>query len=100
MILGTMLVGFTWGGWVTGATARQTAATMANDAVIQRLTSICVAQFQQDPTKDQKLVELKDFNSYQQGNYIKEQGWALMPGDEQSDTKVASECAKVLSQIE
>jgi hypothetical protein len=49
MIAGTMIVGFRWGGWVTGATAQQDAASLANDAVVQRLTSICIAHFQQDP---------------------------------------------------
>ena len=100
MIAGTMLVGFTWGGWVTGATAQRTATTMANDAVVQRLSSICVAQFQQDPAKDEKLAELMEASSYQRGKYVKEQGWSTMPGDENSDTKVATACAKVLAQLE
>lgn len=100
VIVGTMLVGFTWGGWVTGGSSQKAAATMANNAVIQRLTSICVAQFQQDPTKEQKLVELKAASRFQQSTYVREQGWATMPGDEQSDTKVASECAKVLAQLD
>jgi len=100
MIVGTMLVGFTWGGWVTGSTAQRSATTMANDAVVQRLSSICVAQFQQDPANAEKLVEMKAASSYQQGTYVKEQGWSTMPGDEQSDTKVATACAKVLAQLE
>jgi len=99
VIAGTMLVGFTWGGWVTGGNSQKAATTMSNDAVIQRLSSICVAQFQQDPAKDQKLVELKAASSYQRGDYVKEQGWSTMPGEEQSDTKVASECAKVLAAL-
>lgn len=100
MIIGTMLVGFTWGGWVTDGAAQRAATTMANDAVVNRLSSICVAQFQQDPVKDQKLVELKAASSYQRGNYVKDQGWAIMPGDEISDTKVATACGKVLAQME
>lgn len=100
VMAGTMLVGFTWGGWVTGATAQKTGTTMANDAVVQRLSSICVAQFQQDPAKDEKITELKAANSYQQRGYVQEQGWATMPGDEKSDTKVATACAKVLAQLE
>ena len=99
MIAGTMLVGFTWGGWVTGNTAQRTATTMANDAVVQRLSSICVAQFQQDPAKDEKLAELMAASSYQRGNYVKEQGWATMPGEEKPETKVADACAKLLVQV-
>lgn len=98
VIAGTMLVGFTWGGWVTGATAQKTATTQANGAVVQRLSNICVAQFQQDAAQTEKLVALKATSSYQQGTYVKEQGWATMPGDEQPDNKVAAECAKLLVQ--
>lgn len=99
VIAGTMLVGFTWGGWVTGGTSQKTATTMANSAVVQRLTSICVAQFQLDPAKDQKLAELKAASSYQRSDYVKEQGWSTMPGEEQADTKVAAECAKQLAAL-
>lgn len=99
VIASTMLVGFTWGGWVTGSTSRQAATTMSNTAVVQRLSTICVAQFQQDPAKAEKLTALKAASSYQQGTYVKEQGWATMPGDEQADSKVATECAKQLAAL-
>ena len=95
----TMLVGFQWGGWVTGGTAQKAATTQANNAVVQRLSTICVAQFQQDPAKAEKLTALKATSSYQKGTYVKEQGWATMPGDEQADSKVASECAKQLAAL-
>lgn len=96
VIAGTMLVGFSWGGWVTGASALKSATTQANSAVVERLSTICVAQFQQDGAKAAKLVELKAVSSYQQGTFVKEQGWATMPGDEQADSKVATACAKQL----
>jgi hypothetical protein len=99
MIVSTMLVGFTWGGWMTAGTAQQTAATVANDAVIQRLAAICVAQFQQDPAKEQKLAEFTASTSYEQRSYVREQGWATMPGEEESDAKVAAACAKLLTQL-
>jgi len=99
MIVGTMIVGFSWGGWVTPATAERTATTVANDAVVQRLTAICVAQFQQDAAKDTKITAFQTLTSYEQRNYVRDQGWATMPGDEQSDTKVATACAKSLLQF-
>ena len=97
VIAGTMIVGFRWGGWVTSATAEQTATSLANDAVVQRLSAICIAQFQQDPAKEEKLVELMEARTSQQRSYVKEQGWATMPGDEQADSKVVNECAKQLA---
>ena len=94
----TMIVGFTWGGWVRGATARSMAETEAADAVVKHLAPICVVQFNQDPAKSQKLKELREMNAYERADYVKKQGWAKMPGEGEADSKVADECAKLLSQ--
>lgn len=86
----TIIVGFAWGGWITGGSAQ----AMAEDAVVKRLAPICLARVEQDPAKDQKLKELK--NSWERGDYVKNQGWATMPGDKEPDSKVAEECARLL----
>jgi len=72
---------------------------MAKDAVVQRMAAVCVAQFDQDPGKEQKLSELKEKSAYQRDDYVKEQGWATIPGEEKPDSKVADECAKLLMRI-
>ena len=95
-VVATMIIGFTWGGWVTGSTARTMAAVMAEDAVVQRLAPICVVQVKKDPGKDQKLNALKGLSTWERGEYVKKQGWATMPGGEEPDSKVAEECAKLL----
>ena len=92
----TMIIGFWWGGWVTSGTAEKIAEKMAEEAVVLRLAPICVVQFNQDPEKDQKLKELKETGTWQRGDYVKKQGWATMPGVEESDRKVADACAKLL----
>jgi hypothetical protein len=92
----TMIVGFAWGGWVTGGTAQKMADTRADDAVIKRLAPICVVQFQRDPGKVQKLVALQGTDSWQRDGYVEKQGWATMPGEEKSDSKVAEACAQLL----
>lgn len=94
----TMIVGFTWGGWVRGATARSMAETEAADAVVKHLAPICVVQFNQDPAKSQKMKELREMNAYERAEYVKKQGWAKMPGEGEADSKVADECAKLLTQ--
>ncbi len=53
------IIGFAWGGWVTGSTAQKTAEELSQKAVVARLAPICVEQYNQDPGKDQKLTELK-----------------------------------------
>jgi hypothetical protein len=92
----TMIVGFSWGGWVTGGTARATAETMARDAVIARLAPICVLQSGRDPAKAVKLVALKEESAWQRGEYVGKQGWATMPGEQEFDSRVAQACAALL----
>jgi hypothetical protein len=92
----TMIIGFAWGGWVTGSTARKIATESAEKAVVLRLEKICVTQFNKDPAKDQKLKELKETSNWSRGDYVQKQGWATMPGEEKPDSKVADECAKLL----
>lgn len=97
----TLYLGFSRGGWVTSGTAQQMAERASQDAVVERLAPICVAQFNQDPQKDEKLAELQGFNSsYQRARYIKDQGWATMPGSARPDDSVATECAERLMLID
>ena len=91
----TIIVGFNLGGWVTGSAAK----TMSSDAVVQRMSSICVAQFNQDPGKVQKFTELKELRAYRRDDYVQEQGWATIPGEDKPDRKVADACATQLMEI-
>jgi hypothetical protein len=93
------IIGFNWGGWVTGGTARAMAEEMAANAVANRLGTVCVAQFNQDSKKDQKLKELKDQSSWERGRYVEKQSWATMPGEKKPDSKVADACASQLAGI-
>lgn len=90
------IVGFSWGGWVTGGTALEMAEEKAEDAVVNRLAPICVEQFNQDSEKDQKLKELKEKDSWVRDDYIEKQGWATMPGEEKPDSTVADKCADMI----
>jgi hypothetical protein len=98
-IVVTMIIGFTWGGWVTGGTARSMAATTGEEAVVKRLAPMCVVQFKHDQRKDQKLKGLKEIGTYEKADFVKKQGWATMPGEPEPDTKVADECVKLLMLI-
>jgi hypothetical protein len=91
-----LYLGFARGGWVTGGTASRMAETSAQAAVVERLAPICVIQFNADAQRAVKLAELKALSSYQRANYVKDQGWATMPGETAPDNLVATECAKRL----
>jgi hypothetical protein len=96
-IVATMIIGFTWGGWVRGATAQSMAETRAEGAVVKRLAPICVAQFQSDPAREDKLKALKALNVYERSDYVKKQGWATMPGEKEPDDQVAERCATMIT---
>ena len=90
-------VGFNYGGWVTGGTAAAMAKEVAANAVAERLGTICVAQFNQDSNKGQKLKEMKDKDTWDKGRFIETQRWAIMPGDDKPDSRVADSCARLLA---
>lgn len=98
-IILTMVVGFTWGGWVSASGAQKAAETMAKDAVVQRLVPICIAQFSQDPDKVLKLDEMTALTSSQRTKYVQDQGWATISGEEKPDRKVVDACTKLLLEI-
>jgi hypothetical protein len=91
------LIGFNYGGWVTGGTAAAMAKEVAADAVAERLGAICVVQFNRDSEKGEKLKEMKGKDSWDKGRYIETQSWAIMPGDDKADSRVADACAKYLT---
>ena len=93
------VIGFAWGGWVTGSKAQQMAAEAARTAVVDRLAPICVEQFNRDSEKVQKLKELKELDSWKVGDYINKQGWATMPGEKDPNRSVSTKCADLLLQI-
>ena len=72
------LIGFTWGGWVTGGSADQLAKKEAEIAVVKVLAPICVDKFQQQPDAAANLIALKATSSYQQTAFIEKGGWATM----------------------
>ncbi|MDH7797553.1 MULTISPECIES: hypothetical protein [unclassified Beijerinckia] len=92
------IVGFSWAGWVTGATAEQTAKLRSNAAVIAALSPICVQKFQQEANANDRLVELKKVSSWQQGDFISKGGWATMPGSTAPNLDVAKACAVTLNE--
>ena len=94
------IIGFAWGGWVTGGTAQEMAGEMAENAVVARLAPICVEQFKKDSEKDQKLIGLKKEISWKRNNYVEKQGWATMPGEKKFDSTVARKCAEMIVQLD
>ncbi len=96
-----LIVGFTWGGWVTGGTARDMAETAGDESRYALASVICVEKFLAAPDARAQLTELKTIDSsYRQRQFIEEGGWAVMPEQEEAARQAADLCAKVLTNLE
>src|SRR5271167_3897873 len=93
----SMVIGFSWGGWVTGATANKLAAEQASTAVVTVLTPICAEKFMQNGDAQANLAALREISSnWQQGHYLEKCGWETRPGATSSDYELARACAAKL----
>ncbi len=91
------VVGFSWGGWVTGGTAKQMASDQARLEVVAALVPICMDQSKQDPQVVETLAQLKDTSSYQRSDMLIKAGWATMPGSSDPNRSVARACMEKLA---
>jgi hypothetical protein len=91
------VIGFGWGGWVTGGSAQKAATTAAHDAVVAALAPICVERFRGQSDAAAKLIELGKASSWDRGNVIAKSGYATMPGSKGVDSDVARACAELLA---
>jgi len=91
------IVGFSWGGWVTGGTAARNAAAASHDAVVAALAPICVERFREQPDAVVKTDALVKNSSWERGNMVEKSGYATMPGSKTSDSDVARACAAILA---
>jgi hypothetical protein len=96
----SMVIGFSWGGWMTGGTAIKLADERANTAVVAALTPICVEKFLLNNDAKANLAVLQKISSnWEQGQYLEKGGWATRPGATSSDYRLARACAEKLVQV-
>ena len=104
-----MVVGFSWGGWVTGGSAREMAEDSAAQARQELAAVVCVERFMAAPDVGVQLTALKEItSSYAQGKFVEDGGWAIIvpassPTDYKAradDRKAAGLCAEELAKRE
>jgi hypothetical protein len=93
----TMILGFSWMGWVLGGTAERMALERANAAVVVALTPACVARFMQQPNAAVKLKELQAVDTWRQSEFVETGGRATASGDKTPNAGVANACAEQLA---
>ena len=90
------VVGFSWGGWVTGEGANKMASAMAHDNVIAALLPVCLDMSRTDTDRAAKLETIRGASTYQRRNAVMEAGWATMPGSESPNRDLAQACVTAL----
>jgi hypothetical protein len=92
----TMVVGFVWGGWVTGKTAREMAAESATAARAELAAAFCVNQFAKGPDAAVQLASLTKQDSWERGSFVEKGGWTTLPGTKAAVEGAAGICAAEL----
>jgi hypothetical protein len=96
----SMVIGFSWGGWMTGGAATKLANERADTAVVAALTPICVEKFLRNGDAKANLAALQKISTnWEQGQYLENGGWATRPGATSSDYHLARACAEKLVQL-
>ena len=104
-----IIVGFSWGGWVTGGGAREMAENSAAQARQDLAAVVCVDRFMAAPDVGVQLAALKGMErSYQQSKFVEDGGWAIIvPASSPTDyearadgRKAAGLCAEELAKRE
>jgi hypothetical protein len=102
MIIGAVastIIGFSWGGWVTGGTANRLAAEQTDAAVVAALTPFCVEKFLRNSDAKSNLAALQKISlNWEQRDYLEKGGWATLPGATSPDYHLARACAEKLMQ--
>ena len=91
------IIGFSWLGWVSHATAERQSARRANDAVVAALAPICADRFLHNINATANMAELKKVDSWKQGSFIEKGGWSVMSGTTLYGSDVADACARLLA---
>jgi hypothetical protein len=95
----TLGIGFSWGGWMLGSTAKTLADSTASSAVVAAIAPICADQFQRSADAAVNLTALKKASTWDQGTFVEKGGWAVMPGSKEADSGVPQACAALLSNL-
>ena len=76
--LAMAVVGFTWGGWVTGSKAESVASERATDAVVTALAPICVDKFQHAAEAAANGAALKKTDAWSQAEFVEKRVIAIV----------------------
>jgi hypothetical protein len=108
-VVAALVVGFSWGGWVTGGTAQEMVEDSAAQARQELAAVVCVDRFMAAPDAGVQLTALQDMTSSRaQGKFVEDGGWAvIVPASSATDYTARADhrgaaglCAEALAKRE
>ncbi|WP_227288055.1 hypothetical protein [Boseongicola sp. H5] len=90
------VVGFSWGGWMTGGSAEDLASERSHDSVIAALVPVCLDIARTDPDRIAQLATVRAAATFRRRDAVMEAGWATMPGSETPNRDLAMACMEAL----
>jgi len=91
------IIGFSWGGWVTGGSAQELATKQSAADVVTALTPYCIARSQSDANSGVILAELAAASSSGRRAVVEKSGWATPLGAEAPNRALAQACQLALA---
>ena len=91
------IVGFSWGGWVTGGSAKDMASKASSAAVAVALTPYCVDRASAADASA-ALIELKTASAYSRKGMVEKAGWATPLGTDKPNSDLAQACQLKLAE--
>ena len=95
-VIAAIVVGFSWGGWVTGGSAREMAEESAAQARQELAAVVCVDRFMAAPDAGVQLTTLQEITTPRaQSKFVEDGGWAIIvPASSPTDYKVRADDRK------
>ncbi|MAC77704.1 MAG: hypothetical protein CML66_06530 [Rhodobacteraceae bacterium] len=91
------IVGFAWGGWVTGGTAQDMAENRAQEELTSAMVPVCLDKALADPQRSAKLETIGAATRFRQRDALMDAGWATMPGSDSPDRDIAQACLDAMA---
>jgi hypothetical protein len=94
----TLVIGFMWGGWVTGGTAAKMTSEAVEATQVTIYSPVCVERYIAKATPEQRAAFAKE-NDWNRDSVIEKTGFATPPGSSSANDAVADKCAATLSKL-
>lgn len=90
------VIGFTWGGWVTGGASHDRAMAMSRSEVVASMVPVCLDMARSDPARADKMGAIRAASTHQRRDALMTAGWATMPGTDAPNRDIAQACLSAL----